>query len=91
MTNGKSELIGFARGLAIECKLAHPPARSTDVSLLESRVRDGEPSVIENIMAHELVDECFNFAAKFCGFRIELCHGLSQSVAELHIASAQLA
>jgi hypothetical protein len=53
-------------------------------------VSDDEFAVVEDVVAHEAIEEGCHLGAEFLGFGRELLDGLGEAVGDLHISAAEL-
>ena len=95
VAHGQAKLVGLARRLAVEGERAHLARAAPLHRFLESGMGDDELAIVEDVVAHQAVEEVGEVAAHdrphLVRQRLELGQARLQPVRDLHVPPAQLA
>ena len=89
VADGQAELVGLAGGLAVQGELTHGAGGAASQVGAHAGVGDDQAALVEHEVAHQLVDEAHDFAAKFGGAFGYLVEGSGKAVGALHLAALQ--
>ena len=90
VAHGKSVLVGFARGFAIQRERAHGARAPSLEGFLHARVGNDQPSPIEDIVADQSGDEGLHPVNERFALAFELLDRLGEPVGQLDVPAGQL-
>src|SRR5215471_15382972 len=89
ISNWQSELVGFARGFAVEAKLPNRTRTAAMHFLPQAGVRDDQPATVENVVADESIQKRREFRAILGRHGLNLSNRQLQAVLHLNLLAAQ--
>ena len=89
VSNGQAKFVCLASGFAVHREVTNFSRAAALHLFFHSCMRDYEFSVIQHVVAHQIVDESGHFVAKLRRFFFELFERVGKSVGNLDIAASQ--
>src|ERR1700693_4589968 len=91
VSNGQSKLVRLPRRFSVESKVAHLTRTASLHLFFHASVGDDQLSVIQDVVADELVEEFADLGAKLWGLLVELFQRIGEPMRDLYIFPTQFA